>query len=116
MIHAGVAGFKCFLIHSGVDEFPHVTDCDLHAAMKQLQGTGSVLLVTHQPQHPLHVPHTSVTSFTWSPPSFMQSWMFSRQRTRLVVRIILQRTIDNLAAILTLLRYQSVFLSKDAAC
>uniref|UniRef100_A0A4W6EXG8 allantoinase n=1 Tax=Lates calcarifer TaxID=8187 RepID=A0A4W6EXG8_LATCA len=39
-----VAGFKCFLIHSGVEEFPHVTNCDLHAAMKQLQGTGSVLL------------------------------------------------------------------------
>ncbi|XP_049444724.1 allantoinase, mitochondrial isoform X1 [Epinephelus fuscoguttatus] len=44
MIQAGVAGFKCFLIHSGVEEFPHVTDVDLHAAMKQLQGTGSVLL------------------------------------------------------------------------
>lgn len=44
MIQAGVAGFKCFLIHSGVEEFPHVTDSDLHAAMKQLQGTGSVLL------------------------------------------------------------------------
>lgn len=46
MIQAGVAGFKCFLIHSGVEEFPHVTDCDLHAAMQQLQGTGSVLLVS----------------------------------------------------------------------
>lgn len=44
MIRAGVAGFKCFLIHSGVEEFPHVTDSDLHTAMKQLQGTGSVLL------------------------------------------------------------------------
>ncbi|XP_047442084.1 allantoinase, mitochondrial [Mugil cephalus] len=44
MIQAGVAGFKCFLIHSGVDEFPHVADCDLHAAMEQLQGTRSVLL------------------------------------------------------------------------
>lgn len=44
MIQAGVAGFKCFLIHSGVDEFPHVNDSDLHTAMKQLQGTGSVLL------------------------------------------------------------------------
>lgn len=44
MIQAGVAGFKCFLIHSGVEEFPHVTDYDLHTAMKQLQGTGSVLL------------------------------------------------------------------------
>lgn len=45
MIQAGVAGFKCFLIHSGVEEFPPVTDLDLHGAMKQLQGTGSVLLV-----------------------------------------------------------------------
>ncbi|KAF3835736.1 hypothetical protein F7725_028294 [Dissostichus mawsoni] len=44
LMEAGVAGFKCFLIHSGVEEFPHVTDCDLHAAMQQLQGTGSVLL------------------------------------------------------------------------
>lgn len=46
MIQAGVAGFKCFLIHSGVEEFPHVTDRDLHTAMRQLQGTGSVLLVS----------------------------------------------------------------------
>ncbi|XP_036426296.1 zgc:103559 isoform X1 [Colossoma macropomum] len=44
MMQAGVPGFKCFLIHSGVDEFPHVRDSDLHAAMRQLQGSGSVLL------------------------------------------------------------------------
>uniref|UniRef100_A0A4W4EDX7 allantoinase n=1 Tax=Electrophorus electricus TaxID=8005 RepID=A0A4W4EDX7_ELEEL len=44
MVQAGVAGFKCFLIHSGVAEFPHVADSDLHAALRQLQGTGSVLL------------------------------------------------------------------------
>ncbi|KAM8954477.1 allantoinase, mitochondrial-like [Pelodytes ibericus] len=44
MLHAGVAGFKCFLIHSGVPEFPHVNLMDLHAAMLELQGTNSVLL------------------------------------------------------------------------
>ncbi|XP_060775756.1 allantoinase, mitochondrial-like isoform X2 [Neoarius graeffei] len=44
MVQAGVVGFKCFLIHSGVDEFPHVSEKDLHAAMKELQGTQSVLL------------------------------------------------------------------------
>ncbi|XP_066566515.1 allantoinase, mitochondrial [Amia ocellicauda] len=44
LIQAGIAGFKCFLIQSGVDEFPHVTKSDLHTAMAQLQGTGSVLL------------------------------------------------------------------------
>ncbi|ROI15277.1 Allantoinase, mitochondrial [Anabarilius grahami] len=54
MVQAGVAGFKCFLIHSGVDEFPHVSDADLHAAMKQLQGTDSVLLfhAEREVQHP----------------------------------------------------------------
>uniref|UniRef100_A0A8C4S5L2 allantoinase n=1 Tax=Erpetoichthys calabaricus TaxID=27687 RepID=A0A8C4S5L2_ERPCA len=44
MISAGVPGFKCFMIHSGVDEFPHVTEKDLHKAMAELQGTGSVML------------------------------------------------------------------------
>lgn len=33
MIEAGAAGFKCFLIHSGIDDFPNVTEADLHAAM-----------------------------------------------------------------------------------
>ncbi|XP_043926983.1 allantoinase, mitochondrial-like [Protopterus annectens] len=53
MIQAGVSGFKCFMIHSGVEEFPHVTETDLHNAMAQLQDTESVLLFhaekeTHQ--------------------------------------------------------------------
>ena len=26
MVELGVPGFKCFLIHSGVDEFPAVTE------------------------------------------------------------------------------------------
>eukprot|EP01137_Pigoraptor_chileana_P014183 Opistho-2@68516 len=44
LVNAGVRGFKCFLINSGVDEFPHVVEADLHKAMKALQGTDSVLL------------------------------------------------------------------------
>ncbi|XP_063771850.1 allantoinase, mitochondrial-like isoform X2 [Pseudophryne corroboree] len=44
MLHAGVPGFKCFLINSGVPEFPHVSLMDLHTAMAELQGTNSVLL------------------------------------------------------------------------
>lgn len=45
MIEAGICGFKCFLIHSGVEEFEHVTEADLHVALKQLQGQKTVLLV-----------------------------------------------------------------------
>jgi len=33
MIKAGVLGIKCFLTHSGIDEFPNVTEADLDAAM-----------------------------------------------------------------------------------
>ena len=41
----GVVGFKCFLIHSGVDEFPNVTETDLRAAMPELTRLGAVLIV-----------------------------------------------------------------------
>jgi allantoinase len=42
---AGVFGFKCFLVPSGVDEFPHVTEKDLRAAMPVLAELGAPLLV-----------------------------------------------------------------------
>src|SRR5687768_18092612 len=42
---AGVVGFKCFLIHSGVDEFPNVTERDLREAMAELARLGALLIV-----------------------------------------------------------------------
>jgi allantoinase len=42
---AGVVGFKCFLIHSGVDEFPNVTEADLRKAMPELARLGATLIV-----------------------------------------------------------------------
>src|SRR5260370_705188 len=42
---AGVVGFKCFLIHSGVDEFPNVTENDLREAMPELARLGAILIV-----------------------------------------------------------------------
>ncbi|HEX8097706.1 MAG TPA: amidohydrolase family protein, partial [Pyrinomonadaceae bacterium] len=42
---AGVVGFKCFLVHSGVDEFPNVTEGDLREAMPELARLGAVLIV-----------------------------------------------------------------------
>ena len=40
----GVFGFKCFLVPSGVDEFPGVTEFDLRAALPALAALGSPLL------------------------------------------------------------------------
>jgi len=45
MFAAGVVGFKCFLVPSGVDEFPHVTEADLRDAMPELTRLGAMLIV-----------------------------------------------------------------------
>lgn len=45
LARAGVRGFKCFLSPSGVDEFAHVTEDDLRAAMPVLARLGLPLLV-----------------------------------------------------------------------
>src|SRR6185503_12060129 len=43
--NAGVFGFKCFLVPSGVDEFAHVTEAGLREAMPILARLGAPLLV-----------------------------------------------------------------------
>ncbi len=42
---AGVAGFKCFLIHPGIDGFTMVTERELRAALPHVARTGLPLLV-----------------------------------------------------------------------
>ena len=45
MLEAGVVGFKCFLVPSGVDEFQHVTEEDLREAMPELARLDALLIV-----------------------------------------------------------------------
>lgn len=45
MARAGVPGFKCFLIHSGIDGFAWVDETDLRLALGHLRGSGLPLLV-----------------------------------------------------------------------
>ncbi|HET7114211.1 MAG TPA: amidohydrolase family protein, partial [Pyrinomonadaceae bacterium] len=45
MLEAGVVGFKCFLVPSGVDEFQHVTEEHLRDAMPELARLGALLIV-----------------------------------------------------------------------
>ncbi len=45
MVAQGVLGFKCFLIHSGIDDFPNATESDLRKAMPILAKLGVPLLV-----------------------------------------------------------------------
>lgn len=46
MIEEGVIGFKCFLIHSGVDEFPCVNEEQVDRALQLIKGTDAVLAVS----------------------------------------------------------------------
>ena len=50
---AGVLGFKAFLCHSGIDEFPNATEADLRAAMPILADAGLPLLVHAELLSPL---------------------------------------------------------------
>jgi allantoinase len=53
MFAAGVVGFKCFLVPSGVDEFQHVTEGDLREAMPELSRLGAMLIVHAELPGPL---------------------------------------------------------------
>jgi len=45
LARAGALGFKCFLVDSGIDEFPPVSEADLRPAMTRLAELGLPLLV-----------------------------------------------------------------------
>jgi len=53
LIEAGVPGFKCFMIHSGIDGFAWVDEAELRLALKKLQGTGLPLLAHAEVSAPI---------------------------------------------------------------
>jgi allantoinase len=53
LLDRGALGFKCFLLPSGVDEFPYVNARDLREAMNQLRGTNATLMVHAELEGPI---------------------------------------------------------------
>jgi allantoinase len=62
---AGVLGFKCFLVPSGVPEFGHVTETDLKEAMPVLARLGAPLLVHAELPGPLEAAAELETCVAW---------------------------------------------------
>ncbi|WP_157002295.1 allantoinase AllB [Agromyces laixinhei] len=61
---AGVFGFKCFLLDSGVEEFPAVTADEMEAAMTELARAGSLLNVHAEDAHLIDAaPHPHSTLY-----------------------------------------------------
>ena len=65
MLNEGALGFKCFLVHSGVDEFPNVDENELRAAARELAKTGAPLLVHAELPGPIEAAHVNSDSASY---------------------------------------------------
>jgi allantoinase len=63
---AGVPGFKCFLIHPGIDGFTMVTEPQLWAALPHVARTGLPLLVHAELPAPIDAATANLASADWS--------------------------------------------------
>jgi allantoinase len=63
---AGVRGFKCFLIHPGIDDFTMITEPELRVALPQLALTGLPLLVHAEMPLPVEEATCYLRNADWS--------------------------------------------------
>lgn len=79
MAEAGAIGFKCFLCESGVEEFGHVGERELHPAMRELARIGSTLLVHAEMPGPLAAAERELASRPHDRRNYM-NYLASRPR------------------------------------
>ncbi len=72
---AGAFGFKCFLVPSGVDDFVHVAEEDLRAALPILAEMNAPLMVHAELPGPIEEASTKLAK---SNPAKYKSWLLSR--------------------------------------
>lgn len=61
----GIPGFKCFLIHPGIDGFTMVTERDLIAALPHIEQTGLPLLVHAELPGPIEAATAMLANANW---------------------------------------------------
>jgi allantoinase len=74
---AGVFGFKCFLVPSGVEEFAHVSETDLRAAVPELAALGAPLLAHSELPGPIVA---AMKDLPRANPKTYATWLASRPR------------------------------------
>src|ERR1700722_8875747 len=74
---SGVFGFKCFLVHSGVEEFVHVAERDLRSALPELSALKAPLLVHAELPGPIAEAEKKLTK---ADPRRYSAWLASRPR------------------------------------
>lgn len=65
LAQAGVPGFKCFLIHPGIDGFTMVTERELRAALPHVAKTGLPLLVHAELSGPIDTATRELVNADW---------------------------------------------------
>jgi len=74
LAEAGVPGFKCFLVASGIDGFTMVTERQLRAALPHIARTGQPLLVHAELPGPIDSATEGLSGADWSLyPTYLQS-------------------------------------------
>ncbi|HXX18253.1 MAG TPA: allantoinase AllB [Candidatus Acidoferrum sp.] len=74
LARAGVLGFKCFLIHPGIDGFTMATERELRAALPHVGRTGLPLLVHAELSGPVDAGTAALAGADWrSYPTYLQS-------------------------------------------
>jgi allantoinase len=76
LMAAGVFGIKCFLTHSGIDEFPNVTEADLAKAMPLIKEFGLPILAHCE----LDGAHTKQIYFQKNPKNYV-AYLHSRPKS-----------------------------------
>lgn len=70
LFREGLPGFKCFLVPSGVDEFPHVSEADLRTALPVIAELGAVLLVHAEAPGPIEAAEKRVRASNPDPRAY----------------------------------------------
>ena len=111
MFAAGVVGFKCFLVPSGVDEFPHVTEDDLREALPELTRLGAMLIVHAELPGPmLATDNTDDTDYQ----SFLRSRPCAAENEAVALMIRLSSEFDTRVHIVHLSSAEALPLLRDA--
>ncbi len=76
LLRAGVFGIKCFMTHSGIDEFPNVSALEITQAMRIIEPTGLPLLAHAE----LDAPHPMLVFFHKNP-TLYHAFLKSRPKT-----------------------------------
>jgi allantoinase len=108
MFAAGVVGFKCFLVPSGVDEFPHVTEDDLREAMPELARLGAMLIVHAELPGPMK--NTDDTDYN----GFLRSRPCAAENEAVAMMIRLSREFDTRVHIVHLSSAEALPLLREA--